>query len=171
MGKLIERLRLALIDFVDSCVTDGWKGRERESVNRFVFDKLLKLVSTHPLLYDPTQIGIEVAVAQVKGTGKKYVCKDLVIWPLPNQTAWTHNSKIDTPLVIVEWKTRQKGFSKYDLDWLKLFTRTYPRTAGISVTLNIRGKDYSIIGALILKGQINRKWLEHSASSRAISPQ
>jgi|ERR1051326_3134880 hypothetical protein len=169
MDKLIETFRNALIEFVNSCAGDGWRGRERESVNRFVFDNLLKLVSSHPLLRDPTQIGIEVTVPQVKSSGKKFVCKDLVIWPLRNQTAWTHNIGFETPLFIVEWKTRQEGFSKYDLEGLKLFTQTYPKTIGISVTLNRHKNDYSIIGALVQEGKIDRKWLKHSVTGPAIA--
>ena len=137
-------------------------------MNRFVFEKLLKLVSSHSLFYAPTQIGIEVAVAQVNRTGKKVVCKDLVIWPLSNQTAWTHNIEMESPLLIVEWKTRQEGFFKYDLDWLRLFTRTYPKTTGISVSLNIHGKDCSIIGALVQEGKIDRNWLKHSVTGKEI---
>lgn len=100
-------------------ICSEWCGRENEAVSLYAFGHLAKEVRKHPgrLLYDPTQIGIEVAVRQLRR--KKFkgqvrtVRKDLVIWPTPGMTLWKANALHNgvrvmevhnEPLAVMEWK-------------------------------------------------------------------
>ncbi len=66
-----------------------WLGRENEAVSLFAFGCLLSHVGPKRFLRDARQIGINVAVPQVQGPGRKrLVCKDLVLWPEPGMTCW-----------------------------------------------------------------------------------
>lgn len=80
----------------------GWSGRrEREVVSLFCFGHLLRQCKPGGVLYDPTQVAIEVAVPQIPGqrnlTGssrsKAQVCKDIVIWPRPGMVTWGPQGK------------------------------------------------------------------------------
>lgn len=91
----------SLQSFLSQAVARRWQGREREAVSLFAFGEFL--AAAKPLVGDPRQIGVEVAVPQVPARGeaaKTFVNKDLVVWPAPYDSAFTGAS----PLVVMEWK-------------------------------------------------------------------
>ncbi len=102
----------ALQEFVADAAGDGWVGREREAVNRFVFRHLLpKVGHAGSPLQDVGQIGIEVSIPNgvaTNGKRKAAIAKDLVIWPEPYGTAWESGGTSWTPthfpLAVIEWK-------------------------------------------------------------------
>jgi hypothetical protein len=132
-----------------------WIGRERELVSLFAFGHLLPQVHPDSVMFDPRQIAIECGVLQTlfapgnprdKKPNKKYVCKDVVIWPRPGMTCWSDSLEaIHVPLAIVEWK--RLGFGKpvaatsdishdaHDVAWLSSYTARFPECIGYSVTL------------------------------------
>lgn len=146
------------LEFIREIQEEKWFGKERELVSRFVFSKLVKNIGCCSEFTDPEQIGIEVRVSQVT-SGKKEVCKDLVIWKYKNQTKWSEDN---VPICIIEWKHRNKEPYKYDIDWLKVYTEKYPTCFGIS--LNIENeKEYTISSVLIENGQvIDENWIKYS---------
>jgi len=82
----------SLKDFIKSINQKEWIGRENEAVNAFAFSYLLKNVREKSVLFDYGQIGIEVAIPQLKHDGKesgskKQVRKDLIIWKKPLMTS------------------------------------------------------------------------------------
>jgi hypothetical protein len=84
--ELHEIVRGSLEAFVRHVAVVSWFGREHEAVSLYAFSHLIPATSGDSPLYNPTQIGIEVAVPQVEGWSSKQkaqVCKDLVIWPTP----------------------------------------------------------------------------------------
>jgi hypothetical protein len=97
-------------------ICSDWCGRENEVVNLYAWGYLAEEVCDESILYDRTQIGIEVAVRQLRRRKFKKrvrtVRKDLVIWPKPRMTLWEvvhHNSSMvmevhNEPLMIMEWK-------------------------------------------------------------------
>lgn len=121
---------------------DGWMGRENEVVNLFAHEFLPRAAAEHDVLLAPSQVGIEVSVPQVTGSGKRFVRKDLVIWPKPLMTAWT---PVAVPAVIMEWKWDDWNKTRPDIEWLKLFTAKYPSVIGYAVcafTTKGRGVHY-----------------------------
>jgi hypothetical protein len=110
--------------------TTSWHGRENEVVNLFAHRFLAQQISATGPLRSLRQVGIEVAVRQVTGSGKQYVRKDLVIWPVEDMTAWIGNG---TPSVILEWKVNKPELCCVDVDWLNHFCAAYPDTLGISI--------------------------------------
>ena len=114
---------------MDSC------GREREAVSRYAFAHLVKCCHPHTVLHDSAQIGIEVAVRQLKRSVDypnvgKTVCKDLVIWPAPNMLLWKADVPHFEPLAVMEWKMihvfdrpadRRRKAEDYesDIQWLE----------------------------------------------------
>jgi len=125
--SVIERSLHGLDDFLKK---SAWLGRENEVVNLFAHHFLVREISDKGPLTSISQISIEVAVPQVAGSGKRYVRKDLVIWPRPMMTAWPEGS---IPAVIMEWKRDRPSACAPDVKWLSLFTARYPRTLGVSV--------------------------------------
>gem|GEM_PF-3003790 len=147
---LEQHLKRMFTEFFAEIKAEGWFGKEREMVSRFAFTKLVKNIGCCNDLYDSGQIGVEVRVNQVIVPGKKEVCKDMVIWKIPNQTAW---SKAPVPLWIIEWKHGNKKPSQYDIDWLKKYTGTHPDCLGIA--LNVESKrEYSLEAVLLKQGEI-----------------
>lgn len=122
-----------------------WSGRENEAVNLFALGFLLKGTLAGAKL-QPTQIGIEVAVANAPKKGKNaQVRKDLVIWPEPGMNRW-HPGGLpqNRPLAIMEWKVRRPGAAKprgiiHDLAWLKSYSAksACPDFVGYCVLLNL----------------------------------
>jgi hypothetical protein len=118
-----------------------WFGRrERELINLFAFDFLLKEIKPQSSLYDASQIAIEV---DVPGLGQlnfnEQVSKDLVIWPSPRQTCWdVHGTMKYYPEAIVEWKTTTKLAAKNDIDWLQKFSVARPTAVGYCVFFNFK---------------------------------
>jgi hypothetical protein len=112
----------------------NWHGRENELVNLFAQHCLVLEMEPSGPLRSSSQVGIEVSVPQVSGSLKRFVRKDLVIWPQPLMTAWS-----GTPSAIIEWKRDRISSCAADIEWLKLFTRRYPETIGYSVCGFIKG--------------------------------
>jgi hypothetical protein len=119
----------------DRLETTDWQGRENELVNLFAQHCLVMEMVPGGPLHSSSQLGIEVAVPQVSGSIKRFVRKDLVIWPEPLMTAWS-----GTPAAIVEWKRDRISHCTGDIEWLKQFTRQYPETVGYSVCGFIKGQ-------------------------------
>ena len=153
-----KELNRMFLEFITEIQKEKWFGKERELVSRFVFSKLIKNIGCCKEFTDPEQIGIEVRVKQIK-SGKNEICKDLVIWKYRNQTIW---SKDNTPICIIEWKHNNKEPSKYDMDWLKSFTKKFSSCFGIAVNVE-NEREYKINAVLIECGKIyDENWLSYS---------
>jgi hypothetical protein len=114
----------------------NWRGKENDLVNLFAHRFLAKRV--RPL----DRIGIEVAVPQLGGKGRKQaVRKDLVIWGKGGQTTWDAGWKAKAvPQVILEWKVKrgpnaQATISSRDRAWLKAFKSKHSGFIGVCVTV------------------------------------
>jgi hypothetical protein len=88
------------------------------------------------------RIGIEVAVPQLSGKGRKQaVRKDLVIWKRSGDTAWGADWKAKAiPQAILEWKVKRGPAAKptisvQDRAWLKAFKRKHRGFIGVCVTV------------------------------------
>jgi hypothetical protein len=152
---LKEELKRMLQEFIKEIEDDKWFGKERELVSRFTFSKLVKNIGCCPEFYDASQLGIEVRVKQVV-EGKKEVCKDMLIWKTPNQTAWSEDN---VPACIIEWKHRNKIPHQYDVDWLKEYTKKHPSCFGIA--LNVENEnEYLLKAVLIEAGEVvDNNWI------------
>jgi hypothetical protein len=139
---IIERSLHGLDKFLKE---SDWKGRENEVVNLFAHGFLAREVKDEGPLTSLSQVAIEVAVPQVTGSYKKYVRKDLVIWPRPLMTAWSEDS---LPAVIMEWKRDAPSACAQDIEWLSVFTGRHPQTLGVSVCAllsGVRGTEWVIV--------------------------
>lgn len=112
----------------------NWRGREQEWINLFAQHFLVSEMNPSGPLWSSSQVGLGVSIPQVSGSAKRFVRKDLVIWPQPLMTAWS-----GTPAAIIEWKRDRIATCTADIEWLKLFTRQYPETIGYSVCGFING--------------------------------
>lgn len=140
--NIIER---SLHSFDEFLKKSAWQGRENEAVNLFAHHFLAREISDKGPLNDLSQISIEVAVPQVVASKKRYVRKDLVIWPQPMMTAWPEGS---IPSVLMEWKRDNPSACTSDIKWLASFTACYPQTLGVSACALIshaRGVDWVIV--------------------------
>jgi hypothetical protein len=89
--KLEEVVEESLRSFHKNALVPGkWHGREREMVSLYSIGYLIPQCREKG--FDPTQVGIEVAVPQLKAAeGEKKrdnVCKDIVIWGEAKSTIW-----------------------------------------------------------------------------------
>lgn len=106
----------------------SWYGRENELVNLFAH-QFLASGEVHP-----AQLGIEVAVKQLRREGgKALVRKDLVIWNRPNETVWVNGTPVNDPAAVVEFKVNDHEKCAPDIQWLTEYTQKYPRVLGYSV--------------------------------------
>jgi hypothetical protein len=112
----------------------NWRGRENEAVNLFVHRFLANRVSPDGPLRSLRQVGIEVAVNQVAPGLKRYVRKDLVIWPEEDMTVWTGDG---VPSVIVEWKRGLPENCEGDAEWLAKFCSRYSETLGYTACVSL----------------------------------
>ncbi len=147
MTGLDQQLDAAMSLFAGTLADDSVLMREAEAVSVFVFSCLLGVCRREADLFDPGQIGIEVAVPQPQKPGikrKAQVRKDLVIWPNPGFTCWDGNGRpVRAPLAVLEWKrpgwlrpieeADARSHSEYDLKWLREFTRVHAGSLGLSV--------------------------------------
>ena len=112
--ELESIIKTSLREFIKGINAEKWVGRENEAVNVFVFSYLLKKIKDGAILFNPGQIGIEVAVPQInfnkeKSKNKRQVRKDLVIWEKPFMTCFNKDKKPENyPIAVLEWKF--KGF-------------------------------------------------------------
>jgi hypothetical protein len=114
----------------------SWRGKENDCVNLFAHRFLAKRI--RPV----DRIGIEVAVPQLGGKGRKQaVRKDLVIWKRGGQTTWDKNWKAKAvPQAILEWKVRRGPSAKatisaHDRAWLSSFKKKHRGFVGVCVTV------------------------------------
>ncbi|PTX43530.1 hypothetical protein C8P64_2058 [Christiangramia gaetbulicola] len=154
---MIDLIKRLLIEFFEEIQIEKWPAKERELVSRFAFSKLVKNTNKESEFYDPAQIGLEVRVEQIKGENRKeFVCKDLIIWKEPNSNAWT---EFNVPKVIMEWKHNNSQPSKYDIDWLKEYTKLNGECFGIAINIDTN-KKLKLTATLIHKGEIKEEnWL------------
>jgi hypothetical protein len=118
----------------------NWYGRENEVINLFAHRFLMRRSGAGPLV-DSSQIGIEVAVGQIpKAGGKRLVRKDLVLWNEPLETAWGTGLILNSPAVILEWKTDNIAKCNADIEWLQAYTKMNPRVLGYSICAFIKNK-------------------------------
>lgn len=154
LNKVIENCLKSFLEYINK---NDWKGREREAISLFTFKFLIKACKPGSVLNDPAQIGIEVAVPQVKKPGfkqKPQVCKDLVFWSEPGMTCWDAMEKpTQYPLCIMEWKFDKSQEIKEDVDWLAAFSKGRPTFTGYSVLLESSVKGYKIALRKIYDGK------------------
>lgn len=127
--------------------SSDWRGRENEAVNLFAHRFLAARVSETGPLRSLRQVGIEVAVPQVVGGKKRYVRKDLVIWPEEDMTAWAGEG---IPAVVIEWKRGGPERCAADVAWLRAFCCRYPGVIGYSacaMLAGVRGCVFTRVGA------------------------
>jgi len=113
-----------------------WRGKENDCVNLFAHRFLAKRV--RPI----DRIGIEVAVPQLGGKGRKQaVRKDLLIWKQGGATTWGADWKAKAvPQAILEWKVKRgpgakPTISNRDRAWLKAFKSNHRGFTGVCVTV------------------------------------
>jgi hypothetical protein len=133
MDALDDLIRDSLLEFGAFVERTQWRGREREAVSLFAFGFLSRKCEPGGPLFDPTQIGLDVAVPQLPGPDRElHVCKDLVIWPHPAGTCWDETGAATRkPLAILEWKARTDRMSNYDEAWLIGFSASSPEFRGL----------------------------------------
>lgn len=131
MDKIIEKALGELNDYLQQT---PWYGREGETVNLFVHAFLTKHLGQEGFT-SLSQIGIEVSVKQLAAAKrKKLVRKDLVIWEKEKQTVWDKKrAPVNDPLAILEWKVNSLFLCQGDIEWLKQYTKIYPKVTGYSV--------------------------------------
>ena len=168
--SLEDVLQLSIRSLYKDVSQPTWLGREREIVSLFVFSHLLPLCSKGSIIADPGQIGIEVAVPQVKNGARveRDVCKDLVIWPQPKMTCWEKTRPY--PLAVVEWKTlnindkprtRQQKLQEYELDicWLRDTSLLSSGFTGFAVLISQDPGNVEIECARVRQGEVECGWL------------
>jgi len=113
-----------------------WRGKENDCVNLFAHRFLAKRI--RPI----DRIGIEVAVPQLGGKGRKQaVRKDLVIWKRSGDTTWGADWRAKAvPMAILEWKAKRGPAAKptisaRDRAWLKAFKSKYRGFIGVCLTV------------------------------------
>ena len=158
LEKIIKR---TLTDFHAHVRDKKWYGKEREMVSFYAFGFLVPACRSGSVLHDPAQIGIEVRVPGVVGLNKKkQVCKDLLIWKDRGANCWNKaHESVNHPLMIMEWKDEGAGNSKYDLNWLKHFSRSRPDFVGLTVGMRIRKDAIQLQCAAVRKGIEVKDWL------------
>ena len=129
IGKTLREISAFICD-------SDWRGKENDCVNLFAHRFLAKRV--RPI----DRIGIEVAVPQLGGKGRKQaVRKDLVIWKRGGQTTWDASWRAHSiPEAILEWKVRRSPHAKAtisnrDRAWLKSFKTKHRAFIGVCVTV------------------------------------
>jgi len=129
IGKTLKEFSAFICD-------SDWRGKENDCVNLFAHRFLAKRV--RPI----DRIGIEVAVPQLSGKGRKQaVRKDLVIWKCSGDTTWGAAWKAKAiPQAILEWKVKRGPAAKptisaRDRAWLKAFKRKHRGFIGVCVTV------------------------------------
>ena len=155
-------IRRSLKDLArDVCDSNGWFGREREVVSRYVFGHLLRYCKEGHVLHDPTQIVFESAVPQIPGPNRKaLVCKDVVIWPEPGMTCWDEERKpVRYPLAIIEWKANKTRVSRYDVDWLRAFSQDLDDFVGYAVCLDLEQRRFKLSCTRVYRGKAEAGWL------------
>ena len=133
MTSWAECIDAALVDLGAFLRASDWYGRENELVNLFAHSFLAgRPGPTGPI--HPAQLGIEVAVKQLKEIdGKDVVRKDLVVWSQPNETLWQNKEPLNVPVAVIEFKRNNEKECLPDLAWLTAFTKANAGVLGYSV--------------------------------------
>ena len=162
LNEIDEIIGSLLSDLVADIFSIDWVGRERELVSLFALGYLSKRCKIGSFLHDPAQIGIEVAVPQLPGDGRKaQVCKDLVIWPAPGMTCWDqYRRPIHHPSVIIEWKTNRTRVSAKDVSWLQEYSKAKPDFLGYAVCVDSRERRFRLACDRIQCGRVQPTWLK-----------
>ncbi len=161
-------IQQSLTEFVDNVFKTKWLGREREAISQYVFGHLIHACKPGSCLWDPTQIGIEVAVPQLKEPNRKpQVTKDLVLWSAPGMTCWNSDwDPVHYPMAILEWKVyynKQKGRAKIyagDVDWLCKFSANLEAFVGYAVTLDLLARRFRLTCTRVYRGHPTDTWLQ-----------
>jgi hypothetical protein len=102
---------LASLRAFNAALADAaWFGDERETISLYAFGHLIRECGVGRRLFDPAQVGIEVAVPDTRpGAHYATVWKDIVIWPEPGMTCYagriaTFDNLAGLPLAVLEWK-------------------------------------------------------------------
>jgi len=134
--SLSTKIHAALKEMEMHLHKSEWRGKENDCVNLFAHRFLAKRI--RPI----DRIGIEVAVPQLSGKGRKQaVRKDLVIWKRGGDTTWGADWKAKAvPMAIMEWKAKRGPAAKptisaRDRAWLKAFKRKHRGFIGVCVTV------------------------------------
>ena len=151
MSQIDEVVERSLRSFTaDVFGRTDWQGKEREAVSLFAFGHLINECNPKGVLFDKAQLGIEVRVRQPDPTrAKDRCCKDLVIWPRPGAT-WMDTSRLSRCL---NGRPASRRF-KYELDWLKHFTKAYPETTGYAVSLDKKQRNFQLSVSRVQGGKI-----------------
>lgn len=130
MSDVDQIIRQALTASVAELDRRAWWGKEREAVSVFVMGFLQQHI-------DPTRIGIEVLVPQLRQPHRKAeVCKDPVMWAAQFDNVFIAPRKGHRlPVAVMEWKCHQREYDKADVEWLRRFTTAHPTCVGYAVTL------------------------------------
>ncbi len=170
--ELDHIVRTSLSEFAAWTKAHKWFGREKDAVNLYVLGFLQKQCRPLSILFDPTQTGIEVAVPQVIGRGKKpkmHVNKDLVIWDRPGKTCWDRVPEVgekleprNWPLCILEWKlAKSYRQAEWDCRWLQTFGECAPAPycCGYSVVFGACRGEKRIRCARVTRKGVERDWM------------
>ena len=151
--------------------TSLWRGKEHDCVNLFVHKFLFSRVTLAGPISDHTQIGIETAIPQGSGIGKKQaVRKDLVIWPRPEMTTWNNEwTAVNFPIAVIEWKARRKksrtpAIFPYDLDWVTRYSLLREDFIGCCATVDFTEPKTRVETALVEAGKVTANF--HRSSSK-----
>ena len=159
IDTLIEN---SLRSFIEDIFDQSWYGKEREAVSLYALGYLANYCQPQTILYNPTQIGIEVRVPKATGLGKKAeICKDLVIWPRPGMTCWTKEKRVENyPLAILEWKVNQSRVFNDDVEWLRAFSvsASTPFT-GYALCVDLKQRHFRLSCTKIQEGKTEPNWL------------
>ncbi len=171
--RLDEVINRSLGTLLADLSLPDWYGREREIVSLFAFGHLLRAGTESGVLSHPTQIGIEVAVPQMKEkpNKKSYVCKDVVIWSGPKMTCWTKEGRNSRyPLCVIEFKSinrnddptaarRKAREHRSDLEWLRRTSELAAGFVGYAVFIDQHAARVTLICSRALNGSAIEKWL------------
>ena len=166
IAELESVIRRALTAFAADLGSCEWRGKENDCVNRFAHGFLLAHCRESSWLRHPTQIGIEVGVAQPPGVATKAAArKDLVIWPKPWMSCWDSSWRpVNQPAAIMEWKVVRgpatgRG-TAHDHRWLAAFANWQPDCVGFSVVLAAhRAPEERLLVTRFRAGDVEDPWL------------
>lgn len=118
-----------------------WEAKERDWVNYFAFNHLLKQCKPGTVFHSPGQIGIEVLVPQPVGYTRLTAARDLVIWPDVGITCWRNEWKAEShPLAILEWKVHRPNRRNRNVfgerEWLRRYCAWQPEVLGYAIEVN-----------------------------------
>ena len=140
-------------------------GRKDEAVSLFAFGCLVRHMRSTRFLHDARQIGIHVAVPQLRGPERRrLVSKDLVLWPELGMTcSRPSGARGMAPAAILEGKrataVAPRLYSEADLEWLGEFAWEYRDTVGYAVTLGRHGEKPIVRCARVLSGRVKLGWV------------